>query len=516
VEQEAAPVAERPADDRQRIVVLPFDNLGPAEDEYFADGISEEISSRLAAVSGLGVISRSSAMQYKDNPLSSRQIGQELGVDYVLEGSVRWEKASDGPSRVRVTPELIRVADDTHVWSDRYDRELERIFEVQSDIAEEVTRQIGVTLLDPEREALAARPTDNVEAYYNWFSAGFGNEWVLEARQAAARALELQPNLAEGKLALGHVHYYGERDYERALEVFREVGQARPNDPEVNASLATILRRLGRWEEAIERLEKAVELDPRGANTISILANTYARVRRYDDALRAVDRAIALLPDQVAGYLAKIDITLSQGGDLESARAIHEQIPDPAHHDTILRGVFLQIAEGDYEGALERLNQSPIDVFQGNWFGSFYPKALATSFAYHLAGDSERGQTEAEEARVLAAAFVDQNPGDPFARGTLAWANALAGNKEAAVRHGQAAMDFFPVSKDAMYGPLVMDNMAGLYAWVGEEEKALDTIEYLLSIPSGSSIHDYRRNPLFRSVWDHPRFQQLLRQHGVD
>jgi TolB-like protein/Tfp pilus assembly protein PilF/predicted Ser/Thr protein kinase len=565
VDREAQTSAVSPADGRQMIVVLPFENLGPAADEYFADGISEEISSRLAAVSGLGVISRSSAMQYKENRLSTQEIGEELGVDYVLEGSVRWERTADGPSRVRVTPELIRVADDTHVWSDRYDRELERIFEVQSDIAEQVTSQIGVTLLDPEREVLAARPTDDVEAYqvylraleslhhpdqsettlgtavelhrrateldpdfalawarlsyaisrYNWFSAGFGTEWVLEARQAAERALELQPNLAEGRLALGYVHYYGERDYEKALEVFREVVQARPNDTGANAALAYISRRLGHFEEAVERLEKAVDLDPRGAERIFGLANTYARVRRYEDAMRTVDRAIALVPDQVAGYIAKIDYTLSQSGDLEEARAIYEQIPDPGHHDTILRGVLLQITEGDYEGALDRLNQSPIEVFQGNWAGSFYPKTLATSFAYHLAGDAERGREEGEKARVLAVAFVDQNPGDPFARGTLAWANALAGHKEAAIRHGQAAVDFFPVSRDAMYGPVVLDNMAGVNAWVGEEEKAIDQIEYLLSIPSGRSIHNYRIDPRFRSVWDHPRFKKLLRQHGA-
>jgi serine/threonine protein kinase/TolB-like protein/tetratricopeptide (TPR) repeat protein len=554
-----------PADGRQMIVVLPFENLGPAEDEYFADGISEEISSRLAAVSGLGVISRSSAMQYKDNPLSSRQIGEELGVDYVLEGSVRWEKAAEGPSRVRVTPELIRVADDTHVWSDRFDRELERIFEVQSDIAEEVTRRIGVTLLDPEREVLAARPTDNVEAYqvylralesfrhpdqsertlgtavelfrrateldpdfalawarlsygistYNWFSAGFGTEWVGEARQAADRALELQPNLAEGRLALGYVHYYGERDYERALETFLEVAETRPNDIEANAALGYILRRLGRWDEAIERLEKAVELNPRGADALSNLAVTYARVRRFDDGIRTVDRAIALVPDQVAGYIAKMGYILSKSGDLEEERAVFEQIPDPAHHDTILSGVLLQIDEGDYEGAIDRLNQIPIEVFQGNWAGSFYPKTLVTSFAYHLAGDAKRGRAEGEKARAMAVAFVDQNPGDPFARGTLAWANALAGHKEAAIRHGQAAVDFFPVSKDAMYGPLVVDNLAGVYAWVGEEEKAIDQIEYLLSLPCGLSIHNYRVDSRFRSIWEHPRFKQLLRQHGA-
>jgi TolB-like protein/Flp pilus assembly protein TadD len=562
----APTVAAGPADGRQMIVVLPFENLGPAEDEYFADGISEEISSRLAAVSGLGVISRSSAMQYKDNPLSSRQIGEELGVDYVLEGSVRWERAADGPSRVRVTPELIRVADDTHVWSDRYDRELERIFEVQSDIAEQVTRQIGVTLLDPEREVLAARPTDNVEAYqaylralenlnhpdlsertlgtavelfrrateldpdfaqawarlsyaisrHNWFSAGFGGtEWVLDARQAAERAMELRPNLAEGKLALGYVHYYGERDYEKALVSFREVVEARPNDTEANAALGYILRRLGRFDEAIERLEKAVELNPRGADHIFSLAATYQRVRGYEDAIRAVDRAIALVPDQVAGYLAKIDYTLSQSGDIESARAIHDQIPDPAHHDTILSGVLLQTTAGDYEGALDRLNQSPIEVFQGNWVGGFFPKTLVTSFVYHLAGDAERGREEAERARALAVAFVDENPGDPFARGRLAWANALAGHKEAAIRHGQAAVDFFPISKDAMYGPSMTNNLAAVYAWVGEEEEALDKIEYLLSIPTQNSIHNYRIDPRFRSVWDHPRFKQLLRQHGA-
>ncbi len=311
------------------------------------------------------------------------------------------------------------------------------------------------------------------------------------------------------------MHYYGERDYEKALQAFSEVGQARPNDAEANAALGFILRRLGRFDEAIENLEKAVELNPQGVDWVSELANTYARARRYDDAIRIEDRAIALVPDQVAGYIAKIDYILARSGDLEAAREIYDQIPDPGHHDTILRGVLLQIAEGDYQGALDRLKLLPIEVFQGNWVAGFYPKRLASSLAYHLAGDSQRGREEAEKARALAVAFVDENPGDPFARGTLAWANALAGQKDAAIRHGQAGVDFFPISKDAMYGPAVMNNLAAVYAWVGEVEQSLDKIEYLLSIPSLSSIHNYRIDPRFRSLWDHPRFKALLRQHGA-
>jgi TolB-like protein len=196
------PVTPEPR--RNMLVVLPFENLGPPEDEYFADGMTEEITSRLAALHGLGVISRSSSIQYKKTDKTIRKIGEELGVDYVLEGTVRWDRGPEGMGRVRVTPQLIRVSDDIHFWSERYDREIEDIFMVQSEIAEQIIKQLDLTVLEPEREALLARPTDNIEAYdyylrglelwrKGWYSAD--PQELEQAIQTLEKATKLDPDL---------------------------------------------------------------------------------------------------------------------------------------------------------------------------------------------------------------------------------------------------------------------------------------------------------------------------------
>ena len=150
------------------LVVLPFENMGDAEDDYFAAGMAEEITSRLSSVTGLGVISRKSAMSYADTEKSIREIGDELGVEYVLEGTIRWARAEAGASRVRITPQLIRIRDDTQVWSDSYDRIIDDIFDVQAEIATEVTEKLGISLLEPQRAALSERPTGDVQAWQDY------------------------------------------------------------------------------------------------------------------------------------------------------------------------------------------------------------------------------------------------------------------------------------------------------------------------------------------------------------
>ncbi len=265
-----------------RIVVLPFENLGSPDDEYFADGITEEITSRLAAVSGLQVISRTSAMFYKDRRLPVGQIGEELNVGYILEGTIRWDRSGDGHGRVRITPQLIKVADDTHLWSDRYDRVLEDIFFVQTDIAEQVIAQLEVALIEPEHRAIEARPTDNMEAYQAYLKGveyvrqpGFierdlelavalleraveldpnfvlaytalaeahlaihwrvfaSSERVAKAETAIEEALALAPDLPEVRVAKGLFHYHGHRDYDAALKEFATAKQRLVNDSEV-------------------------------------------------------------------------------------------------------------------------------------------------------------------------------------------------------------------------------------------------------------------------------------------
>ena len=306
---------ERPRE-TPRIAVLPFQNLGAPEDGYFSDGITEEITSRLVTIPGLGVISRTSAEQYRESKKSVKEIGRELGVDYILEGGVRWQRVG-GSSRVRVTPQLIRVSDDRHLWAGRYDETIEEVFQVQSRIAEQVATALDMALQEPEHEALAARPTDDLRAYDFYLR---GNDHfdrpTPEATRAAeemyTRATELdptfalafarlariyisqfhfaertpatarpgpprrrfrpaaQPNLAEAHLALGQIHYWGELDYEAALREFRIAHAADPGNGDLAWARGLVERRLGQWDQAIADLRRALELDPDRASRVSI------------------------------------------------------------------------------------------------------------------------------------------------------------------------------------------------------------------------------------------------------
>jgi TolB-like protein/Flp pilus assembly protein TadD len=551
------------ANGRQMIVVLPFENLGPAEDEYFADGMSEEITSRLSAVGGLGVISRSSARQYKDNRPDIQQIGQELGVDYVLEGTVRWERSEDGASRIRVTPQLIRVDDDTSVWSDRYDRELEQIFEVQSEIAETVTRAVGVTLVDSEKAALSARMTDNIDAYqaylrglenfhhpdfseetlgtavsmfrrateldpefaqawgmlsyatsrYHWFLGDFQSDWVPAAREAAERSLAINSQLPEGRLALGYVHYYGERDYRAALKVFQDLEADRPNDSDIAAANGFVLRRLGRFDESLSRLKLSIELNPKSADRLVALADTYGRLRMWDEALVATDRAIALVPDQVGGYVNKVGLIYSRDGDLEAAGKVLDQIPNQEGEFAIFNRVTYLTFKGLYDEGLLLLDQSPMKDF-GNATGSYYPKVLLQAHMHALNGEDRLAKASAEHAVSLLEPFVQANPKSAFSHGYLGEAYALAQRPEDAIRMAQEAVDLFPISVDTMYGPLMVAELAYVYALVGQIDDAIDQIEIVLSIPASVSINDYLINPRFTAVVEHPRFKALAEKYG--
>jgi len=243
-----------PSPEKKMLAILPFENLGPVEDEYFADGMTEELTSRLSALHGLGVISRTSAKQYKDSAKTTRQIGEELGVDYVLEGTVRWERSAEGNGRVRVTPQLIRVSDDTHLWSDSYNRALEDIFTVQSEIAEQVAKQLDIVVLEPERKALYAKPTDNLEAYdlllraKEHFGLGMINRITGELNQAVEllkKAIELDPDFTFAFIGLAHIHaqaYHSgiDRTEERkakARDAVDKVLELEPDLPEAQLAL---------------------------------------------------------------------------------------------------------------------------------------------------------------------------------------------------------------------------------------------------------------------------------------
>jgi len=364
-----------PVGETRLIVVLPFENLGPPEEMYFAAGMTDEITSRLAALSGLGVISRKGALRYAGTDKSTREIGDELGVGYILSGSVRWAGAASGSRRVRITPELIRVADDTQLWSEPYDRVIEDIFEVQSDIAGQVIERLGVTLLEGERVSLTARPTENLEAYtlylkgrhfwnkrtekdiqigltyfqqavdldpgYSLAHVGIADTWIFrgwysvlapkqtfpKAKQAVTNALRFDETLAEAHASLAHIYLEFDHDWEAAEREYQRSIQLNPRYPTAHHWYGGYLSAMGRHDEALRQAEKARELDP-----LSLIINTWVGLRHYfaghyEVAIQEYEKALELGPRFAPGHW-HLGWALEQTGRYQEAISEAQQAVD--------------------------------------------------------------------------------------------------------------------------------------------------------------------------------------------
>jgi TolB-like protein/tRNA A-37 threonylcarbamoyl transferase component Bud32 len=544
--------------DAAMLVVLPFENLGYPEDEYFADGLTEEITSRLSALHGLGVISRTSAFQYKDSGKSTRQIGEELGVDYVLQGTVRWNRTADGKGRVRVTPQLIRVADDSHIWSEHYDRILEDIFLVQTDIAEKVIRKLDIAVLEPERKALYSRPTENLEAYdlflqardlvgqaYNNRDSGIFDEAIdlydraiekapdftyayidlsvthsliyamgvdrteerrILARNAVNRAIELEPDLPDAQLALGLYYSRVFPGDDRAFEIYQSVQRARPNIP--YTFLGYRLREKGQWEEALESLLNSFRVSPRSSGLAHQIARTYARMRRYGESREWFERALSLVPELYYSKLGLARIPYLSEGDTQEARSLLEKLPP--HVLTDRNWIIVGMLDRQYQEVLDRLNSSPYESFDESFF--YIPKDLSYTMVYSAMGDSSAMRFHAESALAALDKAIERSPGDARLYAARGLSLAYLGRREEAVRSGIRAINLYPVSKDAFGGPWYVYDLARIYAVGGDQENAIDQLEYLMSIPFGNclSIPMLQRDPQWDSLRDHPRFIRLL------
>jgi TolB-like protein/Flp pilus assembly protein TadD/predicted Ser/Thr protein kinase len=547
-------------DERKMIVVLPFENLGPPEIEYFADGITEEITSRLAALSGLGVISRTSAFQYKAAKKSIKQIGMELGVEYVLEGTVRWDKPREGESRVRVTPQLIRVSDDTHLWSEAYDRVLADIFAVQSDIAERIIEQLGISMLERERETVEATPTENLIAYeaylrglsrmnragrreerwrkaenlfqqavdldstfalafaklatvhgelYFW---GFDRtaERLAKARAAAEKSLKLQPDLPEAHFALGGYYYMGFFDYDRALKEYAIAAKGMPNSPNLMAAIGYVWRRKGLFKEAKDYLEKATILDPRLFWFHLQLGLTCKLLRQHDEAERHFDRSLALEPEQVSQYIFKSWNILNWTGDLQKSRSVLESSSLQTDPEIKVALFWQHIYERDYQGALDQLSGLPAMIDFLTF--SITPRELLAGYAYQQLGDSERALTSYQSALALMEEMVQARPEDGRAYSTLGLAYAGLGRKDDAIRAGRKGLELNP--HDALVFQVLEWHLVQTLLLLGEHDAALDHIEHLLSIPSAISVQFLKITPEIDPLRDHPRFKRILDKYS--
>ena len=548
--------------DEKSLAVLPLDNLSPdPNNEFFAAGIHEDILSQLSKIRALRVISRTSVLQYANSDKDIPTIAEELGVDGIVEGSVRREG-----DQIRVVLQLISN-DDSHLWSETYDRDLSvaNIFAIQSDIASQIARAIKAELSPEERRRIEASPTNNLEAYdfflrgkayfrrADWsdentrsvqrmweqaveLDPGFAHAWawlsiiysraywfwldhteerVRQARAAADRALELNPDLPEGHLALAYYYYHGRRAYDQALRQLDIAGQLLPWDPSLYAAKGYVYRRQGRWEQALESLRKATELDPRNARLLVEIGNTHVNVYRYDEALPFYDQALIIEPESELAAWSKALALLMRDGDLDTYRNLVS-----VHPEWHLRRHELEFLSRDYDAALSALSNLEAEVIErrrGFYPNLYYePRSLFAGLTQWAAGEIVSARSSFDAARVILEAAVAESPEDPRRRQALGLAYAGLGLKEAAAREAQTALELLPASKDALLAPYYIHTLAQIHTMVGDHEAAVQRLEQILSVASGNkiSVPLIRLDPTWDPLRDHPPFQALLEKYG--
>jgi TolB-like protein/Flp pilus assembly protein TadD len=542
----------------KRVAVLPFENLGAPEDDYFADGVADEIRGKLTSLPGLQVIARGSSTPYKKTNKTPKLIAEELNATYLLTATVRWEK-SGGTSRVHVSPELVDVTRPdapTSKWQQPFDAAITDVFAVQSEIATKVAQALGAALGAGEEKRLSEKPTQNLAAYDAFLKGeeirnsgandpaslrkdigfheqavaldpGFAQAWagvsvansvlygnstptpgVAErARQAAEKAVALAPNRPDGYLALGAYERLVARDYTRALEQYEKGLRLAPGDASALRATALAEQGLGHWDAAVEHFRQAVRLDPRSANSQQALGDALFRLRRYSEAREAFDHGLALSPANLSLIESKAMTYLGEG-DLAGARAVLKAAPkevEPTALVAVLANYqdLVWVLDEEQRELLLRLTPSAFDDDRGTW-------ALCLLQACALKGDAASVRTYAEEVRKAFEEQLRAAPNDAQRHVELGLALAYLGRKEEAIREGQRGVALDPISKDALDGPYIQHQLVRIYTLVGEPEKALDQLEPLLKIPSYLSPGWLKIDPNFDPLRKSPRFQKLV------
>jgi TolB-like protein/Flp pilus assembly protein TadD len=537
------------------LAVLPFENLGGPNAEYFADGVTDAIRGKLTALPGLQITARSSSNEYKKSTESPQQIGQELGVQYLLTGTVRWAKQPDGTSRVQVTPELIQVSKAASQWEQPFDAALSDVFQVQGEIAGRVAQALGVALGSEDREQLEEKPTHNVAAYDAYLQGEalgvladddpatlrrairhyeravaldsmFAPAWArlaqaqgllyaafpganLEAstRAAAERAVALAPRRAEGRLALGIYYATIARDPPHAAEQLALGLDVAPNDPELLTSAAQIGWALGRWDEALDHLRRAATLDPRSENTSQKLGQGLLWLRRYPEARAALERALAMNPANLTTLQLRAMVELAQG-DLAGARAVLRSAPTQVESTALATVMAVNWDVGwSLTESYQRLLLGSLPEVFGDDRLSW---GLVQAQLYSLRGDSGRARAYADSARSAAEEALRTAPDDGQLHTLRGVALGYLGRRNEAVKEGRRGVALLPISLDAYYGPYIQHQLARIYVLVGEQEKALDQLEPLLKIPYYLSPGWLRIDPTFAPLRGNPRFERLV------
>jgi serine/threonine protein kinase/tetratricopeptide (TPR) repeat protein len=548
--------------DKKIIVVLPFENLGSNDKDYFVDGMTDEITSRLSGLSGLKVIARSSAVQYKGTTKTLKQIGAELGVNYVLQGTVRWE-AAGGQTNVRVNPTLIRVDDGTQAWSESMESVLSSAFKLQSDIASRVAGAMDIALATTEQKLLETSLTENSEAYdyylqaieYSnrsvsksdqeiaiqlldrairldpsfaaafaklakihasvyWFFYDRSERRVEQSRLAGEKAIQLAPQLSETHEAMGWYFYHTKLDYSKALGEFSLALSYRPSNSTVYYGIAAVMRRQGNIRGSIEAFEKSIESNPRASDLIRQLGETQTLSREYEKADRNFDKSLELTPDITATYWDKARNLLLWKGDIDGSRRIFEEarrVGKINEFEFIVdyMSYFIELMDRNFQAAEDALDRANTKELLNNQF-SYAPTSLLRAQMESIRGNELQAKKYYDSARVFLELKQKANPADERLFSALGLAYAGLGRNKEAVIAGVRGVEMLPVEKEAWRGSFRLHDLAKIYAMVGEHEKAIDILERLLSIPCEVSVSLLKIEPWWQSLHNNERFQKLV------
>jgi serine/threonine protein kinase/Flp pilus assembly protein TadD len=550
---------------KKGIAVLPFENLSPDPDNaYFADGIQEEILTRLASIADLKVISRTSTQQYQSKPRNLREIAKQLGVANIVEGSV--QKAAD---QVRVNVQLINAQTDSHLWAESYDRKLTEILGVESEIAKRIAESLQTKLTGREEQALAVKPTNNPEAYDAYlrglafegrsiFTAtdplskavgfyeravqldpNFAFAWArlsrvhalhyftradtTAARRDAARtslenAQKLQSNSPETLLALGYYQYWVLRDYGLAKTTFQQVNKMLPGSSEVPKALGLVAQRDGNWDESVAYWEEALALDPRNTELLSNAALAYTRLRQFPAALKLYDRALDIIPNDPELMALKAGIYQGQGDLAQAAKLLSTtgaQTPSMGAFEIKIVQLRLERNHGEAIRLLQKLNEMQ--------FSSEIDKSttqVMVILGQRIVGDTAEAKRNAEQARNTLGQLWKNQPDNALLAATLSMANAALGEKDSALKQAECAIMLLPSAKDRVSGPTFEENLAVIQMIFGETSRPISTLARLLQTPYSGWLYNgtpvtpalLRLDPIWDPLRSDPRFQKLCEE----